>query len=129
MSREHLVYNKPAETVRVYEGFDVDVPIAGLYKMKLRSGGYPVAVRIFYGPPLDPVTGEELDRGWRWQSFVNGQYHSLELCWPRCAADPITQKEADYLAKVQKWGQENAPDSPQANPHKRVDLLTAPLPF
>ena len=47
-----------------------DTPIPGFYRMRLRSGGQPVGVRVWFGPPADPVTGEELDRSWRWQATV-----------------------------------------------------------
>lgn len=107
----------------------IDEPVPGYYRMRLRKGGMHVAVRIWHGPPNDPVTGEELDRSWRFQAEINGRYAEIDRVWPSCAGEPIDEAEARYLTERQRWGEENAPDSPQANPMKRVNLLTAPLPF
>lgn len=128
MTRAALDYTAPGEG-RAFEGFDPDLPIAGWYKMRLRSGGVFVGVRVWFGAPLDPINGTELDRSHRWQATANGGYIDLDRAWPKCAGDPITEAEHDYLVKLQAWGEANAPASPQANPDKRVDFLTAPLPF
>lgn len=126
MSRAHLTYNERREPVQAV-GFNPDVPIAGLYRMSLVSKGVPVGVKIWHGPPHDPVTGEELDRGWRWQATANGRPVDLERAWPKCADAPIDQAEHDYLTSLQDWGEAHAPSSPQANPKRAVDFLRAPL--
>ncbi len=110
-------------------GFDPDQPIAGYYRMRLRSGAAFCGIRIWHGAPLDPVTGEELDRSPRWQAQANGVAIDLERVWPKCAADPVDEAEYHYLASVQSWAKQNAPDSPQANPMRRINPLTAPTPF
>jgi hypothetical protein len=97
--------------------------------MRLRSGAVFVGVRIWFGQPLDPVTLEPLDRSLRWNACANGKPIDLERVWPRCAADPIDQAEHDYLATLQEWAREHAPNSPQADPSKRINPLTAPVPF
>jgi hypothetical protein len=111
------------------EGFDPDTPIAGLYRARLVQGGVYVGVRIWFGPPHDPVTGEQLDRSWRWQATANGELIPLDRVWPRYADKRIDQAEYDYLVAMQRWGEAHAPDSPQANPRRKINLLTAPLPF
>jgi hypothetical protein len=108
---------------------DPEKPAPGYYRHKLHSDGHAVGVEIRFGPPLDPETGEELDRSPRAQAFVNGTYTEMDEVWPRCGRHPITKDEHDHLVALQQWGLENAPDSPQANPRKPVDLLSAPLPF
>lgn len=130
MSRDGTAYNQRREWVAP-EGYGVnaDAPVAGCYRFKLRSGGHPVGVRIWHGQPLDPVTGELLDRSLRWQAHCNGEYIDLERVWPMCAKQPITDQEYEYLTNVQRWGEQHAPDSPQANPTRQIDLLTAPIPF
>lgn len=112
-----------------YAGFDPDTPVAGYYRTRLRSGAIRVGVRIWHGPPLDPVTGEELDRSHRWQAQVNGDYVELDRVWPKCADDPIDAAEYHYLGTVQALAQQRAPDSPYANPTRRINPLTAPTPF
>lgn len=110
-------------------GFDPDTPVEGFYRFRLRSGAVPVAVKIWWGQPLDPIDGSVLDRSLRWNATANGKLIDLSRVWPRCAGDPIDEAEAAYLATLQAWGEANAPNSPQANPDKPVDFLTCPLPF
>jgi hypothetical protein len=128
VAREYLNYDERRPTAG-FDGLSVDNPIAGFYSLKLRTGGMRVGVRIWNGPPHDPVTGEELDRGWRWQAEINGRPADLERCWPKCGADKIEASEYEYLTELQRWGEENEPNGPQANPDKPIDFLRAPLPF
>lgn len=111
------------------EGFDADVPVVGFYRMSLVRGGVKVGIRVWFGAPLDPIDGTELDRSPRWQATANGKYIDLQRVWPKCADDPVSEGEHDYLAGLQAWGKAHAPNSPQANPNQPVNLLTAPLPF
>jgi hypothetical protein len=108
---------------------DIENPTPGIYRLRLRSGAVYSAIRLWYGPPSDPVTGEEMDRMHRWQATANGQPIPYERVWPACEAEPIDQAEYDHLMKTFEWGKTHAPDSPQANPHKRVDPLSAPILF
>ncbi len=132
MSRAPMDYSAPRAAPPV-EAFDpdreADAPVAGFYKTKLSKGGHPVGVRIWFGPPLDPVTGEEMDRSHRWQAHANGRAIDLDRVWPFCGRHQIDEREYRYLAELQTWAERNAPDSPQANPHRRINPLTAPLPF
>jgi hypothetical protein len=128
MMREHRDYTQRAAH-RTFDGFDADQPVAGFYRTRLKSGGVHVAVRVWFGPPKDPVTGEELDRSHRWQAEANGSYIDLDRVWPKCADEPIGAQEYAYLLARSEWASEHAPESPQANPHLPVNYLTAPLPF
>lgn len=127
MVRARLDYSQRSEFRAV--GFDPDEPIAGYYRMRLRSGAAFCGIRIWHGAPLDPVTGEEMDRSHRWQAQANGEPIDLERVWPKCAADPVDEAEYQYLTSVHAWAKENAPNSPQANPMRRINPLTAPTPF
>lgn len=110
--------------------YDPDIPTPGFYRYRLRHGGMPVAVHVFLGPIVDPDTGEAmLDRGHAWQATVNGRPVDLYSVWPRCAREPINEREAAYLTELQRWGERNDPDGFHANPHKKIDLLQAPLPW
>lgn len=128
MTRAALDYSARRATAPAI-GFDADEPIEGYYATRLRFGAIRVGVRIFYGPPSDPVTGEELDRSWRWQAHVNGRYVELDTVWPKCAGDPIDEAEYRYLCRLQRWGEQHAPDSPQADPTRCVDPLQSPILF
>ncbi|MDE2436460.1 MAG: hypothetical protein KGM49_09385 [Sphingomonadales bacterium] len=111
---------------------DVSRPQEGFYRHRLSGRSVVVGVRIHYGPPLDPVTGEELDRSWRWQSEVNGDpYADFDRIWPGCTGDPITEAEYRNYCNRQRWAREHAPESSYAEPGRRHDPLSSatPLPF
>lgn len=126
MTRAPIDYTERGERV-VAEGFNPDIPVAGYYKMRLRSGAVFVGVKIWYGQPLDPVTYEPLDRSLRWCAAVNGRPVELDRVWPKCANHPETAAEYEYLTSLEKWAKENMPSSPQANPRRPINLLTAPI--
>lgn len=131
MTRATLDYrdSRPAP-LPTAAGFDPDMPEPGFYRLRLRKGAMFSAVRIWSGPPIDPATGEEVpERGVRLQASINAEPVPLERVWPQCAKNPITEAEHDHILRTQDWGRTHAPDSPQADPRRPVDLLTAPLPF
>lgn len=117
--------------VHVAGAQDVSKPVAGFFRHKLRSRGIVGGVRIWFGAPLDPVTGEELDRSHRWQAEFDGEYVEFDDVWPGCTGEPIS--EADYRALVNRrtWARKNAPNSAFANPKRKYDPLSSqePLPF
>ena len=125
MSRAPLNYS--ARSFAQVDGFNPDAPIAGFYRMRLVSGGVFVGVRIWHGAPLDPETGEEMDRSHRWQASANGKPIDLERVWPRCAGEPINGNEYAYLTALGDWARDHAPASPFARPNQPVNLLTAPI--
>lgn len=129
MTRARHDYSRGQDAARRFDGFDPDQPIAGHYRMRLRSGGVFVGIRIWFGAPLDPIDGSELDRSHRWQAQANGRPIDLDRVWPKCAADPISPQEYAYFAAQQRWGEDQAPDSPQADPTRKVDPLRAPIPL
>ena len=128
LTRSAVPYGERRAT-RVYEGFNTDIPTPGFYRLALRSGAAPVGVRIWFGQPLDPVTGEEMDRSLRFQAQANGEMIDLEEVWPRCARQIITETEYDLMCRKARWAREHAPDSALADPRRRIDPLNSPLPF
>ncbi len=130
--RPSTPYGQSAVTpVHVAGAVEIAVPVAGHFRHRLRSGGVFGGVRLWHGPPLDPVTGEELDRGWRWQAHFNGVFVELDDVWPVCAGDPITEGEYRTYCNRQRWAEQHAPQSAYADPRKRIDPLSSanPLPF
>jgi hypothetical protein len=128
MSRSGALYNTRG-AARTFEGFDPSVPIAGYYRFRMHGGAVWGVVRIWHGPPHDPVTGEELDRSWRWQAEFNGEAIDVERVWPVCAKQPTDEQHYRRSIARQSWAQEHAPDSSYADPRARHDPLSAPLPF
>lgn len=131
MSRAEITYGERRE-YRATAGIDVTVPQAGFFRMRLRAGGVMCGVQILHGPPLDPVTGEIMDRSHRWQAFVNGRYFDqFDRIWPVCAGEPISETEyRRYCARL-RWAEEHAPDSAYADHTRKRDPLSInePLPF
>lgn len=107
----------------------LDQPVSGYYGVILVRGGPVVGARLWYGLPLDPVTGEELDRSPRWMALRNGHECELEDLWPWCAGKQITKAQYDHLLAVHYWAAEHSPSSPEANPTKAIDPLTCKIPW
>jgi hypothetical protein len=128
VSRADLIYAAPGTAAIHAQGFDPDAPIAGYYRMRLRSGGVFVAIRIWFGQPRDPLTGDLMDRSLRWQATANGNPIDLDRVWPQCAADPIDEAEARHLIKLQRWGQQTGHPA-LADPTRKLNPLSTPLQF
>lgn len=132
MTRAHSIYGDGGKAVRPVRGaVDVSAPVEGFYRFKPRSGAVYGGVRVWFGPPHDPVTGEELDRSWRWQSQFNGEPIDLDRVWPVCAGDPITEAEHQRYVARQRWAREHAPKSAYAERGRKIDRLSRSeaLPF
>jgi len=118
----------------------VDVPVAGLYAMRLAKGGILVAVRIWHGLPI--VDGEELDRSPRWCVEIDGKTDRLEKdeatgyrcrvpldigrAWPFCSGRPIAESEYQFLKARAAWAKDHAPAHPAAKPREAVNVRALP---
>lgn len=86
-----------------------DTPIAGLYRGRMVRGGPWVAVRIWFGPPADPVTGEPLDRSHRWQALRNGESCEVDTVWPYVYGQTCDEGTYETLLQSGRWAAENNP--------------------
>ncbi|CDO37621.1 hypothetical protein [Novosphingobium sp. KN65.2] len=131
MSRSEIIYGRGGQGGAYQPGVDVSMPVAGFYRIRLRSGAVKAAIRIWFGPPHDPVTGEILDRSYRWQATANGEPVDFDRVWPACAKDVLTKQEYDHLIGRHKWAREHAPKSAYADNSRKYDPLSrdTPLPF
>ena len=111
----------------------VDTPQAGHYWRRFVKGGPKVPVKLWHGAPLDPVTGEELERGHRWQAIVNGEPVTGETevleTWISCAGHPIGEAEYRYLLALKNHAVQHEPEMPEAAPNSRIDLHAMPSLF
>jgi len=86
------------------EGLEV-VPIwpprSGLFQM-MNSDGSRSAVAIWFGPPNDPLTGEELDRSPRWQALINGREIDPSEVWPYVHGREITPEDYNELRSLEQ---------------------------
>jgi hypothetical protein len=107
--------------------YQPDLPDPGCYLIRLARGGPPVALRIWFGAPLDPDTGEELDRAPRWMAQINGtSLIEFDRVWPECAKRPISDAEHDRIAKASLTVDRS---DPFYDPKRPVDYMKTPMPF
>lgn len=116
--------------------------VEGYYLLDLtRSRRVSIPVRIWFGPPLDPDTREEMDRAPRWQIQVGFfllddepleiggiRINELDDIWPRIARFPIDAVDWQYRVERADWAAHNAPDDPYAQLGRRIDPMTCELP-
>lgn len=131
--RDHRPYGERCEW-RAPGGYGLkaDEPVAGFYKVKLGRDTVLRAVRLEYGAPLDPVTGEVLDRSWRWMAYLDDGYlGDFDAIWPQCARNPITEAEFRRCCARVEWARQHAPASAWAERGVKLDPLSmhTPLPF
>ncbi|MBF5091315.1 hypothetical protein F1640_15110 [Novosphingobium sp. NBM11] len=132
MSRAPATYaDAQAVMARTFRGVDASEPVAGFYKVRLGRDTIILGVRLWFGPPHDPETGEVMDRSWRWQAEANGEPIDFDTVWPKCAGEPVTEAEYRSLVARQAWARQHAPDSAYAERGRKVDRLSTstPLPF
>lgn len=102
----------------------------------------PIPIRIWFGPPADPLTGEPMDRSPRWHFEIGGKLYGsddppmlggravdedgLDRMWPKSSRWPSDAEEYAYLVSRREWARENDEDDPHGGDIK-VCPLTAPL--
>lgn len=120
----------------------IDQIVPGFYEVRLVKGGPPVAARIAFLPPDDPVTGEALDRSLRFRLWLaerevtddgeptrkdpatgRTRVGFLDRLWNvALTGRAIDEHRYRYLLETHSWEVEHRPDLPAANPRERVDL-------
>jgi hypothetical protein len=110
------------------EAYSTETPTAGCYRIRLTKGGPFVALRIWHGQSLDPVTGEEMiERPLFWQCRLNGtQFVPVEDFWPFCAQHKISRAE---YARICRLSRTMNPKHPYYDPRRAINSMVAPVPF
>lgn len=98
-----------------------DKPVAGFYQTRLVRGGPFVAVRVWFGQPYDPATGEYCDRSYRWRAAIDGEQVDVWRVWPACSGRPISEGEYRYLRTMSAHAKTYEPMMPEASPRKPID--------
>ena len=131
MTRDATPYAQMRAVAQVSAGADVSQPEAGYFRYRLRGGAVRGGVRIWFGPPSDPVTGEVMDRSWRWCAEFDGEPVEFDSVWPDCTGEPITERDYREFVGRREWAKHNAPNSAFANSKRRYDPLSTSeaLPF
>lgn len=118
-----------------------DALVEGYYLIqRRRARRVDVPVRIWFGAPRDPATGEEMDRSHRWQIEIAGLLFDQPLTfggvtfsavpdfWPAIAREPIS--EDDYRFRIERaaWAQQHDPEDALGSPGDRINPMSARLP-
>lgn len=106
------------------------------------AGMVPIPIRVWFGSPLDPLDGTELDRSPRWQIAIRGKIYGSEdppflggyevdeerlfRLWPKCQRWPIDADEYQFHIDRHVWARDNDENDPFGG-DIRVDPMTAPL--
>lgn len=118
-----------SELFTSYAHGDPAGPIEGFY-LHRRRGCVDMPVKVWFGPPTDPETGDVMDRCFRWQMSLAGDLlEDWDRVWPRCAGEVIDQAEYEYRMARIVYAREEDPDDPYGAVDGQIDLFTAPLPF
>lgn len=107
-----------------------------------RANRVDMPVRVWFGAPEDPDTGEVMDRSPRWRIQIGGveidedpialggrTFESLTDFWPSCCRDPIDEAEYRFRMDRQEWASQYDPEDPFAAIGGRIDPMSATLPF
>ena len=110
--------------------------------LRHRANRVDIPVRIWFGPPNDPETGEIMDRSWRWRIEIAGAelgeeplivgnipFNDIASFWPSCQTHPIDRHEYEYRIERQSWAALHDPSDPFATPGGKINAMTATLPF
>lgn len=101
------------------------------FRVKYTRGGAPCGLKVWFGPPADPVTGELLDRSPRWQVHFNGKefdeperflLHFEPDGTPVIVGEIITESEYSYLTALHEYAINHDATMPEADVTKPVNL-------
>lgn len=102
-------------------------PQPGFYKRKLVKGGPFVPVHIWLVLSQRDEAGDRMCDE-KLFCAVDGRLVDVDLHWSYCCASPITEAEFDYLSKVSQYAKANNQREPLANPRRKINALSFPLP-
>lgn len=106
-----------------------------------RADRVDIPVKIWFGPPADPETGEPLERSWRWQVMIGVAmledepmhvggiwFRQFSDLWPACAKHRIDEAEYTYRIARHDWASDHSPMDPHGEIGGRIDPMTCALP-
>jgi hypothetical protein len=108
---------------------NVSRPVPGFYRRRLVKGGPAVGVLIFQACPIDPETGEPMQRSRPLLCLVNGEWADPIDEWEWIAGSRISEAEYLFLLADAAHAAEHRPTAPRARPREKINLLESELPF
>ncbi len=108
----------------------IDRPEPGFFKLRMRSGGVFVPAIIFLSCPMDPYTGEQLDRHRCLMAAIGNDepdFEGVDKVW--MFGSLIRRSEYLYMQAVKSWAETYAPTAPEASPLEPIDHFRTPINF
>ncbi len=109
------------------------------YKIRLAKGSVWSALKVWFGPPVDPINEQPMwDRSPIWRAFLNGEHVPIEDIMtemdgvtglPTIKGDACTEEDYLFYLRDHLWAKANKPDDPAANPRQKIDLNALPTLF
>ena len=106
---------------------------AKYYRVRLAKGSPFSALKVWWGSAIDPVTQEVMcERPGMWRAVLNGEHVPIEdvsflnddaMAEPVIRGEIIDEIDYEVLLRTYLRAKVYEPDSPQANPRKKVDPL------
>lgn len=126
----------------IRERTGADPLVEGFYLIQSSRGRrVDVPIRVWFGQPEDPETGEIMDRSPRWQIEIGRQLLEDEPMrigalwigditdiWPTCMRWPIDEAEYRYRIERASWASAFDPLDPHGEVGSRIDPMTCRLP-
>ncbi len=105
-------------------------PAPGFWLLRQVKGGplVPAAIVVLRTTAEPDEPDNIMDRSPFIAAFIAGEPVGLDDVWFR-RGEAITKREYEFRVADLRWAQQHAPDEPQAQPRKRIDLMTARMPF
>lgn len=100
----------------------IATPEPGFFKTKRARGGVFVAAIIWRPCPIEfhPETFQAIDRWPHLEAEIDGRPADVDRVWTSGRRIPIA--EYLFLKADRAWAREYAPQSPEANPRRPVDI-------
>lgn len=109
---------------------EMERPSCGWFLMRLAKGAVEVAASIQYErTEHEPDCVENrMERSSVLTGRINGEVCDWREIW-HSRTKGITKAEHDWRIADSTWAKRYAPTLPEADPRKKVDLRTVPMPF
>ena len=102
-------------------------PEEGYWLVKLVKNGprVPACIRRVETRVEPGEPANRMERSAFLAAFINGEPVAIDRVW-EVRGEPISRQEHDYRVAVTDWAIKHAPDEPEAEPTKRIDLNALP---
>lgn len=98
---------------------ELNRPEVGFYWIRRVRKGVKVPVEI----------GRYSDKFSAMICLVGGEPADIQATWEWCAGNPISRADYNHMMATKEWAEEYAPEQPEANPFRPIDISKLPPAF